>query len=193
VVLLPRAKPKRRSQEKINEFSQYVGLPIVPVIASDLDTARQEFLLTAMRIAPATGLALAAHIPHFRFPLMRNLLDTATEESLYAGPGTEITAVQMSLVHQICAAYGHNGHQFESHKAALKTLMTTTAHYTTRLVVRFPIRDRARRARLTNAMSTLFIGYATAIYLGATPPSFRKELLPQVWRLYRASRKSLQE
>lgn len=189
LVLLPYAPTKRREQEKIAQFSQHIGLPIVSVTTDTLDTARQEFVLTTMRIAPAMGLALAAHMPHFRLPLMQNLMDTALYDSLNSPTGEDILPVQMHLAHQIFAAHGRNGQQFELQKAALETLINTTRHYTTRFVSRMPVRDSHRRTRLTDALSTLFIGYAVTIYMGATPPSIRKDLLPQIWRLYRASGK----
>ncbi len=193
LVLLPYVPIKRREQEKIERFSQYIGLPIVTVTADKLDEARQEFVITTMRIAPAMGLALAAHIPHFRSPLMQNLLDTAIYDSLNSENVDDVTPIQTHLSHQICAAYGRNGHQFETHKPMLETLLKTTKHYTSHFVERLPMRDQQRRMRLTNALSTLFAGYATALYLGATPPSFSKELLPQIWRLYRESGKPVRK
>jgi hypothetical protein len=193
LVLLPYVPIKRREQEKIEQFSQYIGLPIVTVTADKLDEARQEFVVTTMRIAPAMGLALAAHIPHFRSPLMQNLMDTALYDSLNANNSDEVAPIQTQLSHQICAAYGRNGQQFETHKAALETLLKTTRHYSSHFVEHLPMKDPQRRARFTNALTTLFTGYATAIYSGATPPSIRKEVLPQIWRLYRESGKPVRK
>lgn len=190
LVLLPYAPTKRREQEQIAQFSQHIGLPIVTVTPDTLDAARQEFVLTTMRLAPAMGLALAAHMPHFRLPLMRNLMDTALHDSLNSQNRDDMLAIQLQLAHQIFAAHGRNGQQFETQKAALETLINATRHYTAHLVKRLPMRDPQRRTRLTDALSTLFIGYAVTISLGATPPSVRKELLPQIWRVYRASGKS---
>ncbi len=193
LVLLPYVPIKRREQEKIEQFSQYIGLPVVTVTADKLDEARQEFVVTTMRIAPAMGLALAAHIPHFRSPLMRNLMDTAIDDSLNTNNSNEAVAIQAQLSHQICAAYGRNGQQFETHKVALETLIETTRHYTCNFIERLPIKDPERRIRFTNALTTLFVGYATAIYSGATPPPICKEVLPQIWRLYRESGKPVRK
>ncbi len=192
-VLLPYASSRQRRHEKIEQFSQYVGLPIVTVTSDKLDEARQDLLVTTMRIAPATGLALAAHMPHFRSPLMATLLETAIQDSLQLNAGDDIASIKTHLVRQICAAYGYNGHQLESEKIALQTLVDMTTHYTARFVARLPIRDLQRRARLTNTLSTFFVGHATMVHLGATPPSFRKVVLPQIWRLYRASGKPVLE
>ena len=191
VVLLPYQPTKRREQEKLMQFSQHVGLPVVPFTAENLLQARQDFVMTTMRLSPATGLALAAQMPHFRSPLMRNLLDAAVHDSLSAD--ADVTVLQMQFVHQICAAYGQNGQQFETQRIALETLVKMTQHYTKRFAARLPIRNPQRRTRFTNALSTLFLGYAVTGYLGETPPSFRKQLLPQIWRLYRASGKPVHE
>ena len=193
IVLLPYEVKKRREQARLNEFAQRIGLPVMSVTAENVDTVRREFVETTMEIAPATGLALGAHMSNFREPLMHNLLATATEDSLVAHEVADIEQVKMQLVRQMCAAHGCNGQSFEQHRMALETLIKTTTHYTEQFVKRLPMRDARRRNRFVNALSTLFIGYATAIHLGATPPSFRKELLPQVWRLYRASGKPVRE
>lgn len=191
LVLLPFGPVKRHEEQKIAQFAQYVDLPVVTVAADSMEQARQAFLATTMQIAPATGLALAAQMPEFRAYLTQNLMDTAIRDSLKTSGNA--SAAQMRLVHQICAAYGHNGQQFENNKVALENLVITTRHYTTNLVARLPMKDLLRRTRLTNALSTLLIGYATTIHLGATPPSLRHELLPQIWRLYRASGKPVLE
>lgn len=193
LVLLPFGAQKRGEQEKINQFSQYVGLPVVTMAPDDLDTARQEFVMTTMTIAPATGLALAAKMPDFRSPLMRNLMDRAADISLHVNAEEQVIDVQHQLVRQICAAHDCNGREFETDKAALETLAKVTAYYTHALVNRFPMKDKVRRLRFAHAVSTLLIGYAAAIHLGATPPAIRSELLPQVWRLYRASKQPVQE
>jgi len=193
IVLLPYEVKKRREQDRLNEFAQRIGLPVMSVTSDNLETARREFVEKTMQIAPATGLALGAHMAYFREPLMHNLLTTATEDGLVAHEVADIEQVKMELVRHICAAHGCNGQRFEQHRIALETLIKTMTHYTEQFINRLPMRDPQRRTRFVNALSTLFIGYATAIHLGATPPTFRKELLPQVWRLYRASGQSVRE
>jgi hypothetical protein len=188
VLLLPYVAKKRHEQEKIDLFSKHVGVPVVSITAQNVNEARQQFIVTTMQIAPAMGLALAAQLPNFRSPLMQNLLEKATEDSLSA---QDTKSVQLQMVSQICAAYGCNGHQFELHQPTMETLVAVINHYTKNFVKRFPMKDEASRARLTHSLSTLFIAHATAIHFGATPPSLFKVLLPQIWRLYRASRRPI--
>ena len=189
IVLLPYAPSKRREQERIAQFSEFIGLPVVNVSAENLDEARQQFVITVMRIAPATGLALAANLPDFRSPLTRNLLDTALHDSFQTGKASEHPTIQMNLAHHLYAAYGRNGQQYESQKPAIDTLISVVTHYTSGITRRLPFRNSQRHERFTHALSTLLIGYGVMAHLGTTPPSLRKELLPQIWRLYRASGK----
>lgn len=193
LVVLPYIRVKRHEQQKIEQFSQYISLPVIVVTPDKMDEARHEFVITTMSIAPAMSLALAAHMPHFRSPLLQNLMDAAIHDSLNTNNSDEVSPIQIRLSHQICAAYGRNGQQFETHKAALETLLNSTRHYCSRFVERLPMKNPQRRIRYANTLTTLFTGYATAIYLGATPPSIRKEILPQIWRLYRESGKSVRK
>ena len=187
LVLLPFSPQKHSERETIQRFSQHVGLPVITMTPDNPEPSRQQFVMTTMQIAPATGLALAAKMPDLRSPLMQTLLETATTKSLHADSQEAIADVRQQLVHQICAAYDHNGHQYETSKPALDALAKTATHYTHNFIQWLPLRDDLRRVRLTHALSTLLTGYATAVYLGATPPSLRRDLLPHLWRLYRAS------
>lgn len=188
LILLPNAEGQDDPQ-RIDAFSRHVGVPVVTLVQQDTEAARQAFLGTAMQVSPAMGLALAAHLPTFRTPLMHNMLGDATENSLVFQDESTLHKTQKELARQISAAYGCNGHNFDQHQAAIETLMQMTNHYTTALTKGVPMRDETRRVRFTNALSTLLIGYGVANYFGAEPPSFRKELLPTIWRLYRASRR----
>lgn len=191
LVLLPHSSANHQEHDRIAQFSHYVGLPVVTAASDNIEQARQDFLLQAMEIAPATALALAAHMPNFRLPLVQQLVKTATEQSLRQSDEGVLKDTRQQLMRQICAAYGCNGQHFDQHRAALDTLLKSTAHYTGNFVRLLPIRNQERRRRLTESLITLLTGHTTAMYLGAQPPSIRKELLPQVWRLYRASGKPI--
>ena len=185
IVLLPFTAIKRRERQQLDLFTQRIGIPVVSVAGENVKEARQHLMMSTMQFMPAMSLALAAHLPSFRDPLVHTLLQDATQDSLLANDTYD---VQINLVRQICAAYSFNAHQFEQQQATMETLIKATSHYTHKLVNRLPLRNEDRRSRFSNALSTLFVGYATAMHLGATAPSVRKDLIPRIWRLYRASR-----
>lgn len=192
LVLLPATPKQPAERERLDQFARYVNLPVIALTPENLNASRQTFVLTMLQIAPATAIALAAQLPSFRAPLVDHLLQVATERTLHADPADSLPVLQMRLVRQLCAAYGCNGHPFESHKAALETLIRTCDHYIQQWIQPLPMRDPARRTRFTHAVSTLLMGHATTVYMGATPPSVRHTLLPQLWRLYRASGQPVQ-
>ena len=165
-----------------------MGVPIVAVTSENPDEARRQFVLTTMAHMPAMGLALAAHLPSFRPLLMTSLLDTATSESLAADNTRDI---QLQFVHQMCAAHGFSEREYEKHRIAMETLVNAIGQVAQRVTAPFPIRNASRRTRFSNAVSTLLLGHAVSMYLGATLPSIRKTVFPQIWRLYRASRQSV--
>ncbi|MEL6528202.1 MAG: hypothetical protein AAFQ07_21075, partial [Chloroflexota bacterium] len=70
-------------------------------------------------------------------------------------------------------------------------MVKSTAPVAKSLVRLLPVFNSQRRARLTNAVGTLLVGYATKMHLGEHAPALGKDLLPQIWRLYRASKQSV--
>lgn len=188
MVLLPAAITDRHEKQRMTQFEQHVGVPVVAIGVDDIDEARQQFLSTTMDLMPAMGLAIAAHLPTFRKPLMRILLENSTTDSLSVA---DINNIQWQMVRQMCAAHRIHSTAFEEHRAALETMMKVITRYSNSLVKKLPVRDNNRSTRLKAAVATLLLGHATAVYLGAEPPSLRKQLVPQLWRLYRASRQSV--
>lgn len=191
IVLLPFEISAGHEQQRLQAFTQFLGVPVLSVVSEDIAEARRDFVAQAIQTAPAMGLALAAHLPEFRSPLISTVMSGATENSLGKPDENEIEQVQQQLLRQISAAFACNGHKYEKHRVALETLMQMTNHYTNALTQRLPMRSEERRTRFTNALSTLLIGYGVANYFGAEAPSFRKVLLPTIWRLYRASGRAL--
>lgn len=185
LVLLPNPIEGRRDRQLIDLLSQRVGVPVMAMSTGNIEQARRDFVLTIMDVLPAMSLALAANFPSFRDPLTSTLLDNAISDS-YADD--RVQDVQMQMVRQMCAAHGLNEREFEKQRIAMETLVKSTAKVAENLAGLFPIRDRDRRQRFNNALSTMLIGHATAMHLGVKPPSIYKQLIPQIWRLYRASR-----
>ena len=187
MVVLPYTVTKRAQQEKIDHFSQVMGLPVVVFAPDKLESSREVFVEKAMQLAPAGGLALAAKFCDFRFPLMQTVLQNAVVDAQNAD-SRGLSHVQKQMIRQICAAYDCNGNAYQGQEVALGTLAKSLTYYTEKIIRRVPRLETKRRDRLTRSVSTLLVGYATAIHLGAEPPALRREMLPQLWRLYRASR-----
>lgn len=188
LVLLTYEIEKRREQHQVDLFSQRIGIPFISIAGDDVEASRERFLLATLQHMPAMSLALAAHLPSFRDPLTNNLLDNASSDSLIVDP---VDGIQLQLVRQVCAAHGFNEREFEKHQISMETLIQTTAEFATKLVRLFPMLSKSRRTRFANAVSTLLVGHATTMYLGAVSPSLRKVLIPKIWRLYRASRRAI--
>lgn len=188
LVLLPNSVESRRDRQLLDLFSQRVGVPVLAMSSGNIEQARHDFVLTIMQVLPAMSLALAANLPSFREPLMTALLENAISDSLAAQHTQD---VQMQMIRQMYAAHGLNEREFGNQRVAMETLVKSTTKVAENLAALFPIRDRARRQRFNNALSSLLIGHATMMVLGAKPPSIYKQLIPQIWRLYRASRQPI--
>lgn len=188
LVLLTYEVKKRREQHQIDVFSKRIAVPFISVVEEDTEMAREKFVSQTLEHMPAISLALAASAPTFRLPLMENLLANATADSMLVD---NPESIQTDLVRQICAAFGLTEREVEKNRVALDTMVKSTEPVAKSLVRLFPIFSDQRRARLTNAVSTLLVGHATKMHLGASAPSLGKDLLPQIWRLYRASKQSV--
>lgn len=191
VLLLSMPLTEPTQEDRIEQFSRQMGVPVIPVDAENLTDARQELVLKTLHIAPAMALALAGHLPAFRSSLIDELLQRATTESLINNADTLMNR-QMQLLQQISAACGHTEKLSTEETTGLRSLLTAAHVWAEKLVRYMPLRDARRRERFVSALSTLFAGYAAAVYHGAPAPSLRNDLLPKVWRLYRASRQSIQ-
>ena len=193
IVLMRQITQKRNHKQQLDAYAQFIGVPVVPVISDRIGEARQQLVEHTLVSAPSMAFALAAHLPDFREYLLDKVQESHITESLTApetasGQQRSLHEVQVDVVQQISAAHGCNGRALEAHMEGLQNMIHTANQVTAKFTSRLPFRDEARRQRFTNAVSTLFLCHATDSYHGADAPSIRRDLFPQLWKLYRASR-----
>ncbi len=196
VVLLDNANtmPKSYMPRLLAAAEQRLHVPVIPVYKNNFPASRELLVKRLIHRSPRLAAMLSLHAPLLRPILVKHLLTGAALTSLGLDPDTandeELSSLgeaQMRLARQIKAVYGKGARLSRQEYQSLLTTATAVTHYTSRIISGLPTRSRDRRARLANAVSTLLIGYMTMVYHGETPPDIRKEILPHIWRLYRAS------
>lgn len=178
----------------IKTLEQRLNFPVVPIYSNDHPTTRQQLVHTIFRISPRLAAMLSLQSPPLRPILVEYLLTGAAFTSLGLNPEihkdedlSPLAEAQVRLTRQIKSVYGKGTRLSREEYQGMLTMATAVTHYTCNLVNSLPGRNRERRARLANAVSTLLVGYITMVYHGEMPPEIRSQVLPQIWRLYRAS------
>lgn len=168
--------------------------PVVPIYKNDYPKTRTDLIKTLFQVSPRLAAMLSLHAPLLRPILVERLLTGAAQTSLdldtTSSKDEELSPLgeaQLRLARQIKAVYGRGARLSRQEYQSLLGMATAITHYTNDLVEHLPTRSKERRARLANAVSTLLVGYMTMMYHGETPPEIRTQILPHIWRLYRAS------
>lgn len=171
-----------------------VTTPVVPVHTQDHAKSRQLLMETVYGLSPRLAAVMAMQTPLLRPVLAEYLLNKAVHTSMALESATEddealssLAEEQVRLIRQITAVYGRGTRLTRREYMGLTSMVNAVTSYANDLVENVPAMKDARRARLANSVSTLLVGYITMIYHGETPPEVRKELLPHIWRLYRAT------
>lgn len=188
----------RTNQKHLHSIMQMIELrinaPVVPVHTDDHEKSRQSLVEVIYRISPRLAAIMSIHSPLLRPVLAEHMLnksihtsmsldgDTASDEDLSA-----LAEEQVRLIRQIAAVYGRGTRLSRREYTGLVSMVEAVTGYSSELVSTLPAVKEERRTRLANAISTLMVGYITMIYHGETPPEIRSELLPRIWRLYRAT------
>lgn len=175
-------------------LEERLHVPVVPVYHHDYAVTRTVLIQKLFHLSPRLAAMLSLHAPLLRPILVEHLLNTAayTSLDLHAGAADDeelspLGEAQLRLARQLKAVFGRGARLSRQEYEMLLPMATAVTHYTNNLLKSVPTRNHERRTRLANAVSTLLIGYMTMIFHGETPPDIRKEILPHIWRLYRAS------
>lgn len=175
-------------------LQERLRLPTVPVYADNPDQTRTGLIETLFEISPRLAAVASLQSPSLRPFLVHHLLHNAAHNSLALntqvngdGDMSPLSKAQVRLVQQLKVVYGKGGQLSSQEYHSMSTMATTAMHYASHLIRTLPTRDPARRERVANAVSTLLLGYLVIVFHGETPPDIRKQVLPQIWRLYRAS------
>lgn len=188
ILILTQQMPQQPVQrQKIAQFSQRTGVPIVPITSDKVEESLHSLIVSMLDVAPAMAAVMAGKLDAFRPLYVSQVLQSSTQASLKTDANAQ-WGLQMQLVRQLSVAYGCSGKTLKLAQPGLETMMKLVTSYTPIFAKRFPIADPERRQRFNDALTTLFIGYATLVYYGAPAPALRKDLMPKIWRLYRASR-----
>lgn len=178
----------------LKTIQERLRLPAVPVYADDPDQTRTLLVETLIHLSPRLAAGVCLYSPALRPVLVHHLLNQAAHNSmeLNAQNGTDaelspLAKAQLQLVQQLKAVYGKGERLTAQEYHSMLTMATTATHYASHLISTLPTRDPRRRARVANAVSTLLLGYLVMVFHGETPPDIRQQVLPQIWRLYRAS------
>ena len=196
IVLIDNAETiqKKALPQLILAVQDRLHVPVVPIYRNDYQATREKLMKVVFRLSPRLAAMLSLHAPVLRPVLVEQLLTNAAFTSLdldvNATKDEELSAIgeaQLRLARQIKAVYGRGARLSRQEYQNLLGMATAVTHYTNNLVNHLPTRNKERRTRVANAVSTLLVGYLTMIYHGETPPEVRTQILPHVWRLYRAS------
>jgi hypothetical protein len=175
-------------------LQERLRLPVVLVYANHLDRARTELIKTLFGISPQLAALASLQSSLLRPILAQHLLYHVAYESLALnakslneGDMSPLTKAQIRLVQQLKVVYGKGEQLSRQEYQSMSNMATTAMTYASYLLHTLPSRDPIRRERVTNAISTLLLGYLVIALNGETPPDIRNQVLPQIWRLYRAS------
>lgn len=178
----------------LKALEERLHVPVVPIYKHDYPETRNILVQKLYRQSPRLAAILSLHAPLLRSILVEHMLNTAAFTSLDLNGEvlddedlSPLGEAQLRLARQIKAVFGKGTRLTRQEYETLLPMATAVTHYTSSLANSLPTRNRERRVRLANAVSTLLIGYMTMVYHGETPPDIRKEILPHIWRLYRAS------
>lgn len=181
----------------LKTIQERLRLPAVPVYADNPDQTRTLLIETLINLSPRLAAGVSLYSPALRPALVHHFLNDAAHSSLnleaVASTGEELSPLakaQIRLVQQLKAVYGKGERLSAQEYQSMLAMATTATHYASHLISTLPTRDPKRRTRAANAVSTLLLGYLVMVYHGETPPDIRQEVLPQIWRLYRASGQS---
>jgi hypothetical protein len=185
---------KRLLPRLLQTLDDRLKIPAVPVYTNEPEHTRALLVETLFAKAPRLAAMASLQFPVLRPVLVQHLLTSAAQHSLGLDAQastdhdlSQLSKAQVRLAQQIKAVYGKgtklSAHEYEN----IRTMAATATHYATTLTRTLPARNPARRARVVNAVSTLILGYLALVSHGETPPDIRTQVLPEIWRLYRAS------
>lgn len=185
---------RRTLPRLVTAIEQRLNQPVIPVHESDQQMSREQLVTAVYHKSPRLAAMLSIHSPLLRPILAEQLMSSTALTSMELDylPGVDaqespLADAQVRLIRQINAVYGKGSRLSLKEYKALNAVVGTVTHYTTNIVGNLPLVEDERRDRLSFAVSTLLVGYIAMVYHGETPPEIRKQVLPQIWRLYRAS------